>query len=143
MKSPRPSLIPLSSSSIFCWSALGWSWMRWTTFWPGLCCTWTRRLGSSPLTWNLIELIFLQLFFNFASLIKKIFQPQYASFAQREMGRQKVFPITPIELLVITKYGSLWTKWIYFGWYNCRVARNRFSKIFNQTKISDFMLFMC
>ena len=42
----------------------------------------------------------------------------FAWAAQREIGRQKAFPITPIELLVIAKYGSLWTKWIYFGWYN-------------------------
>ena len=46
------------------------------------------------------------------------FVETWYNYPQREMGRQKVFPITPIKLLVIVKYGSLWSKWIYFGWYN-------------------------
>ena len=33
--------------------------------------------------------------------------PMKASNSKREMGRQKVFPITLIELLLIAKYGSL------------------------------------
>ena len=61
-----------------------------------------------------------------------------SSIPQREMGRQKVFTYTLPESLFAAKYGSLRTKWIYFGLFNLSELLNM---IFQRLAFSYKFLF--